>query len=131
MSIAIPRRPSTGFTVVELMIVLAILGLIVGIATPAYNGYIATAERHQGRQNGAGLEMALEAYYLSNDSYVTGKWKPKGSKNLATKLDWAPDGEPPVNQYEVAAGACGNISHCYKLTVKDPDGEVIMEKTGP
>jgi len=60
---------TTGFTLVELMIVIAILGIVSAIAIPAYTGYIETARMTEAKNNIAALKLAEEAFFLENNQY--------------------------------------------------------------
>jgi type IV pilus assembly protein PilE len=124
--------PRPGFTLVELMIVVAILGIVTTIAIPTYSGYVATAREGQARQNAASLELALESYYLQNDTYVPGTWDPDGSQTLQTgALGWSPEGEEITHTYRVTAGNCGDIALCYDLTATDEEGNTVISRSGP
>lgn len=59
-----------GFTLIELMITVAILSIITAIAIPAYNGYIAEARISTARSNIDSLRLFLEDYRLDNDCYT-------------------------------------------------------------
>ena len=123
-----------GFTLVELMIVVAILGIVATIAIPTYSGYVATAREGQARQNAASLELALESNYLQNDTYVAGTWAPGGTQTLQTgALGWSPEGEEITHTYQVTAGnnCGGDITLCYRLTATDEEGHTVINRSGP
>lgn len=61
-----------GFTLIELMVTLAILGILAAIAIPAYNGYITTARMSEAQNNLAALRLAEEEYFLENNEYFEG-----------------------------------------------------------
>jgi len=65
-------KNQSGFTLVELMIVIAILGIITAIAIPSYNGYISGARLTEAQNNIAALKLAQEEFFLENNSYFTG-----------------------------------------------------------
>jgi len=71
---------SHGFTLVELMIAIAIISVIAAIAIPAYNGYITEARIAAARSNIDSLRLFLEDYRLDNGTYVG----PSGSTSLAS-----------------------------------------------
>lgn len=60
-----------GFTLIELMIVVAIIGILAVIAYPSYQDYVTRSKRSDGKN--AALEMASrqERYYFDNNSYTT------------------------------------------------------------
>ena len=56
------RRHKSGFTLVELIVVMAILGILMGIAIPSYQWYIARAEKAKCIANMKNIGTALGMY---------------------------------------------------------------------
>ena len=59
-----------GFTLLELVIALAIVAVLASIATPAYRGYILRANRSDGRAALLALAAAQEKFYLQCNVYT-------------------------------------------------------------
>ena len=66
-----PTKLQTGFTLVELIIVVAIISILASIAIPAYNGYVETSKRSDAQASLMALAIAQEKYRASNPTYTT------------------------------------------------------------
>ena len=59
-----------GFTLIELMIVVAILGLIAAFAYPSYEDYVVRTKRSEAMAALLNAAQAMERYRVSNYSYA-------------------------------------------------------------
>jgi prepilin-type N-terminal cleavage/methylation domain-containing protein len=64
------RRPSQGFTLIELMITVAIVAILAAIAIPNYRNYVIRGQLVDATQGLAAVRANMERYYQDNRSYL-------------------------------------------------------------
>ena len=64
------RRKQGGFTLIELMIVVAVVAILAGIAYPSYQSAVRKGKRAQGRTAILELLQQQERYMTQNNSYL-------------------------------------------------------------
>ena len=82
-----------GFSLVELIVVIAIMAILVGVAVPVYTQYITSANESVDKQTVGEVEHAIEVLLIDNEvKNPTGEWKIKLTKTgLALVSDSAND----------------------------------------
>jgi type IV pilus assembly protein PilE len=105
-----PTR-NRGFTLIELMIVVAILGILASIAVPMYTGYIRSSKRQEAKANLETLRLLEEQYYADNRVYVAGVYK-SGNTTLQTAMPGFQPGTPGnlYYEYSVAVSAVSGVA---------------------
>lgn len=123
---------SNGFSLVELLLVLAIIGIIAGIAIPTYTGQRRRAAVvGDAMANCQVLRMALEERRATTGTYGpqgTYEWKADGSATSGSTLlpGFQPQGASKMN-YQLVIPA-GGVT--YTLTAIDPTrGNVTAYQT--
>ncbi|WP_347907467.1 type II secretion system major pseudopilin GspG [Pseudomonas grandcourensis] len=81
------RRPQSGFTLLELLVVLVVLGLLAGIVAPKYFAQLGRSEVKVAKAQIEGLSKALDLYRLEVGHYPSTE---QGLQALVT----APADEP-------------------------------------
>ena len=79
---AMKSKAQAGFTLIELMIVVAIIGILAAIALPAYQDYTKRSHVSEGISLAGGAKTAIAEFYSAN-----GRWPPATAGNVSVGMD--------------------------------------------
>jgi type IV pilus assembly protein PilE len=127
-----------GFTLVELLIAVAIVGILAAVALPSFQEQIRRSQRAEGKTALLRAAQLLERNYTANNTYVTDLGPLHG---LGADVP-VYSGENPLlasGNYRITATnqPCGQIAQCFTLTATrngtftDPAcGDLTLTSTG-
>lgn len=63
-------RRQSGFTLIELMVTIAIIAILASVALPSYTQYVIRGKLLEGKSNLLAMRTKMELYFQDNRSYV-------------------------------------------------------------
>jgi type IV pilus assembly protein PilA len=112
------RNNERGFTLIELMIVIAIIGILAAIAIPQFSAYRKRSYNAGAQTDARNLATAQEAYYVDYNTYLT-------SLSALTGTAYA-----FIQSQNVMVGVSGN-SENYTITAFHNSGNKTYSLSGP
>lgn len=125
-----PRRWFAGFTLVELMIVLAIIAVISAYAVPAYQDYLARSRVGEGFALAAAAQLQVAENALSGDPLDAGYVPPRPTANVRAVQIMGDTGEV-VLTFQPRVAAAGANTLVLVPSSAGPAGRVALTAGAP
>ena len=122
-------KPSRGFSLIELMVVVAIMGILAMIGIPSYDRYIVRSNRAVAKQFLLAVASKQEQYILDARQYATAiTGSGAGALNLTAPNELA-------NRYTFSLAACAAPCTTYTITAtaigtQASDGNLTLDNLG-
>jgi type IV pilus assembly protein PilA len=110
------KKMQQGFTLIELMIVIAIIGILAAVAIPAYQDYILRSQVSEGLSLASGAKTSVTEFRLTNGDWPTNN----DSAGLASSTSIV------GNNVNDVAVSNGSITITYSSGSSELDSETLV-----
>lgn len=111
-------KKNAGFSLMELIIVVAIIGLITAFGVPAYQSQVLKTKRAEAKTALVKLMLREEQFYTQNNTYIV--FSKSSTDEAEKKFNWFSGETAPISYYEIKGTACTGdvIQSCVLLTAE-------------
>lgn len=119
-----------GFTLIEIMVVVSIVGILVAIAVPSYQDSVRKSRRAQAKSDLVEVAQAMERYYNANGSSYIGAnlatiWAAQSPKQGTASYNLSFDGAVTSSTYKIQAAPVAGGGQ-----LRDPCGTMSIDNVG-
>ena len=121
-----------GFTLVELMITVAIVALLAAIALPSYASYVARARRADARGQLVQAAQFMQRFYAANDSFSKDRAGNDVINQVPARLKQSPSDSSKIYDLVIPMGPSPLTNHVAFSLRMEPvaDGVMAMDTCG-
>ena len=113
------QRPN-GFTLIELMVTVAIIAILAAIAIPNYSDYVRRGKLQEATSNVLAMRTKMEQYFQDNRSYTT-----PGAPVLAPCTAGSSVPIPTLKYFTITCPATANPATTYTIQASGNDPTLV------
>ena len=128
------QKCQNGFTLIELMIVIAIIGILAAIATPIYQNYMIRAQVAEGLGLASGTQVAMGEFFMNTGAWAAHNVNAAVADKAEIVGNYVQSVDVDDNVIEIIYGRDAHTAISGKmihLTASDNNGSIVWTCSSP
>lgn len=122
-------RAPDGFTLIEMIVTVAVISILAAVAIPLYRDYIDTGQRQALVARVDSFRIFQDNWRVDNGSYLAGDYASGGTNDFGV-IGYAVQNDEDGITLAVTACDGGAIDTCFKVTATDEAGHSLVWQAG-